>query len=118
MSGHTPGPWGHFGSGIYSAAQGAVHSGKTCAECGHDPTECGDAVLVAMTPTLIDDVKTGCWDDMSADETPRIADLQLMATAPELLSLLQELIDIEGPQPGHIEWARKVQAAIAKATQP
>lgn len=36
----------------------------------------------------------------------------------ELLALLRELIDIEGPQPGHVMWARKVQDVIAKATTP
>lgn len=44
------------------------------------------------------------------------ANARLIAAAPELLALLTELIDIEGPQPGHIEWANKVKAAIAKAT--
>lgn len=44
-------------------------------------------------------------------------DAKLIAAAPELLALLQELIDIEGPQPGHITWANKVKAAIAKATE-
>lgn len=39
----------------------------------------------------------------------------LVEAAPELLELLVELTDIEGPQPGHIEWANKVKAAIAKA---
>lgn len=33
----------------------------------------------------------------------------------ELVALLKELIDIEGPQPGTAGWAGKVQAAIAKA---
>lgn len=32
----------------------------------------------------------------------------------ELVTLLRELIDIDGPQPGHVMWARKVQDAIAK----
>lgn len=32
----------------------------------------------------------------------------------ELVALLRELIDIEGPQPGHVMWARKVQDALAK----
>ena len=44
--------------------------------------------------------------------TPR----QLADQRAELLGLLQELIDIEGPQPGTAEWASKVRAAIAKAT--
>lgn len=41
---------------------------------------------------------------------------KLIAAAPDMLALLAELIDIEGPQPGHIEWANKVKAVIAKAT--
>lgn len=41
---------------------------------------------------------------------------QLCAIKADLLALLQELIDIEGPQPGTSEWAAKVQAVIAKAT--
>lgn len=34
----------------------------------------------------------------------------------ELLGLLQELIDIEGPQPGTDGWADKVRSAIIRAT--
>jgi hypothetical protein len=45
------------------------------------------------------------------------ADARLMAAAPELLALLKELIDIEGPQPGNREWADKVFAVIAKVEQ-
>jgi len=38
----------------------------------------------------------------------------------ELIDLLKELIDIEGPQPGTGGWAAKVRAAIEKTegTQP
>ena len=39
----------------------------------------------------------------------------LIAAAPDLLALLIELIDIEGPKPGTSTWAMKVRAAIAKA---
>lgn len=46
------------------------------------------------------------------------ADANLIAAAPELLALLRELIDIEGPQPGHAMWAYKVKQAIDKATKP
>lgn len=58
--------------------------------------------------------------DQIVDPTPEQdhvarANIRLIAAAPELLGLLKELIDIEGPQPGHVEWARKVYAAIAKA---
>lgn len=44
------------------------------------------------------------------------ADARLIAAAPELLTLLYELIDIEGPQPGTSAWANKARAIIAKAT--
>lgn len=33
-----------------------------------------------------------------------------------LRALLLELIDIEGPQPGHVMWFRKVQAALGIRT--
>lgn len=36
----------------------------------------------------------------------------------ELIALLTELIDIEGPQPGTAKWATKVRAALAKAGAP
>lgn len=39
----------------------------------------------------------------------------LMAAAPKLLALLKDLVDIEGPQPGHVEWSRRVLATIAEA---
>lgn len=45
----------------------------------------------------------------------RNANAHLIAAAPELLALLEELIDIEGPQPGTAEWAGRVRAAIARA---
>jgi len=50
------------------------------------------------------------------DTATDAANARLIAAAPDLLGLLQELIDIEGPQPGTAEWANKVRAAIAKAT--
>lgn len=39
----------------------------------------------------------------------------LLAAAPEMLELLEWLVDIEGPQPGHSEWASRVNSVIAKA---
>lgn len=42
-------------------------------------------------------------------------DAHLYAAAPDMLALLKELIDIEGPQPGTAEWARKVNAIISRA---
>jgi hypothetical protein len=35
----------------------------------------------------------------------------------ELVALLEELIDIEGPQPGTAAWAAKVRAALARARE-
>lgn len=40
----------------------------------------------------------------------------LIALAPTMFSLLQELIDIEGPQPGTAQWADKVRTVIAEAS--
>ena len=42
------------------------------------------------------------------------ADARLIAAAPDMLALLEKLIDIEGPQPGHSAWYAEVQAVIAK----
>ena len=44
------------------------------------------------------------------------ANARLIASAPDLLALLIELVNIEGPCPGNAAWAEKVLAAIAKAT--
>jgi hypothetical protein len=41
---------------------------------------------------------------------------RVMTVAWDMLGLLQELIDIEGPQPGTAHWATKVRAIIVKAT--
>ncbi len=35
----------------------------------------------------------------------------------KLESLLRELTDIEGPQPGHVMWYRKVQEALRSAPE-
>ena len=35
----------------------------------------------------------------------------------ELHYLLRELTDIEGPQPGHVDWYRKVQAVLEPITK-
>jgi hypothetical protein len=65
------------------------------------------------------EVASFSWNDKSPyfpTKAESQANARLIAVAPELLALMTELIDIEGPQPGHIEWANKVKAAIAKAT--
>lgn len=49
------------------------------------------------------------------DEEIEEHNANLIAAAPELLDLLIWLVDIEGPQPGHSEWASRVNATIAKA---
>jgi hypothetical protein len=41
---------------------------------------------------------------------------RMVEALPDMLALLRELIDIEGPQPGTADWAEKVRVAIAKAT--
>ena len=45
------------------------------------------------------------------------ADARLIAAAPDLLALLIELVDIEGPMPGTSAWGDKARAAIVKATE-
>ena len=57
-----------------------------------------------------------CPDNQLYASVRWLFNARLITAAPDLLGLLIELIDIEGPLPGNVEWARKVQAAIAKAT--
>ena len=45
-----------------------------------------------------------------------IANAHLIAAAPDMLALLIELVDMEGPQPGTSAWGDKARAVIAKAT--
>ena len=47
--------------------------------------------------------------------TDYLSNANLIAAAPELLAVLIELLDIEGPQPGHVDWARKAKSVVAKA---
>lgn len=54
------------------------------------------------------------WIDWE-NRVPTRANAALIAAAPEMYALLNELIDIEGPQPGNVEWARRVRSTIAKA---
>lgn len=42
---------------------------------------------------------------------------RLEAANADLLDLLKDLVDLEGPQPGNSAWAVRVNAAIAKAVQ-
>lgn len=41
-------------------------------------------------------------------------DAALIAAAPEMAKLLRELVDEEGPQPGHHAWASRVHAVLYK----
>ena len=43
------------------------------------------------------------------------ANAHLIAAAPELLAMLKDLVDLEGPQPGNSAWGDRALALIAKA---
>ena len=93
MNKHTPGPWkAHFDEAYFVTGP--------------------DLGRVAMTMNL--KAAYGMGGRRSGNESA--ANCRLIAAAPDLLALLQELIDIEGPQPGTAAWADKARAAIAKAT--
>lgn len=91
MSGavHTPGPWRWRDDQVLPMGQWTLSPGILIAD-GNDGTPGGD-------------------------EHDR-ANASLIAAAPDMLALLTELIDIEGPCPGTATWANKVDAVIAKAT--
>ena len=42
------------------------------------------------------------------------ANARLIAAAPELLAMLKDLVDLEGPQPGNSAWGDRALALIAK----
>lgn len=127
MTRHTKGPWTHWHGGIYACAEGPIHNGETCEECGHHPSECGDAVIITLDSEIVRDVKAGHWDDCA---DPLAADLRMMAAAPELLEALVSLLSQSGYQSmddanlayeaaeGNqgIPAIQKARAAIAKAT--
>ena len=103
---HTPGPWAYAGkvrevrhddgtNRLWCGSVFPAKSGKYRGEIAH--IQSADQI-----------------GGISTDEA--FSNARLIAAAPELLALLQELIDIEGPQPGTSEWANKVHAAIANAT--
>jgi hypothetical protein len=87
---HTPGPWTNHGR---IAQPGLPHS-------------------AVAAKTLIARVYSEAFGD-SAQET---ANANLIAAAPDLLAVLIELTDIEGPLPGTQSWHTKAMTAIAKAT--
>lgn len=79
-----------------------------------------DDVLVALADTI-----TG-WGRIVARQEPVTVPASVVTAAymeiealrgqrNDMLALLKELIDIEGPQPGTSDWAKKVDASIAKA---
>jgi hypothetical protein len=92
MSKHTPGPW------QYNAKLSGSENHRGFSICN----EHGWALA---------DVQPADEDGIEGE-----FNASLIATAPDLLAVLQELIDIEGPQPGTVAWADKARAAIAKAT--
>ena len=53
--------------------------------------------------------------DDDADLPTGIATAHLVKAAPDLLALLEELTDIEGPLPGNKEWHAKALAVLASA---
>lgn len=89
----SPGPWEWVGNSLESNAPG-----------------CYEAVIEAT-------VSCGqfCYGG-TVDLAICGADKRLIAAAPELLALLVELTDLEGPLPGNQAWHHKAVAVIAKAT--
>lgn len=63
-----------------------------------------------------EDLKTLVRNGIEAVRKDEYEMAKLREVNHELLALLVELIDIEGPQPGTSAWADKARAAIAKAT--
>lgn len=49
------------------------------------------------------------------DHSEQRANARLIALAPDLLAMLIELTDMEGPQPGTSTWGRNALALIARA---
>lgn len=83
---HTPGPW--------RAEEWSCH---------------------ARTTVLVDDASIITGKRVIA-ECESEEDARLIAASPDLLAVLIELTDIEGPLPGDQAWHAKALAAIAKAT--
>jgi hypothetical protein len=91
MSEHTPGPW-HW------------HRSRTQQHL-HDKNGSCFAQVSMPSPHNVDQAFTAIY----------AANAALIAAAPDMLWMLKDLINIEGPQPGHVMWAIRVKAVIAKA---
>lgn len=81
-------------------------------------------VSIARKSTLIQDIMIVARGEriarvvlpyMAHSETEYVHNAILMAHAPELLDMLIELTDMEGPQPGTSTWGRNALALIARA---
>lgn len=90
--GHTKGPWRRGNDGRSIVADYPIENGLNSS----DDVQYYGGYLIAESCSGVN--------------------IPLLIVAPELLQLLQELVDIEGPQPGTAAWADKVRAAIAKVT--
>jgi hypothetical protein len=98
VSAHTPGPWAVF----------------------HDHPD-PDTAACRGSIRPADNSLPKCYASEIAGvylcELPeQAANALLIAAAPEMLAVLLELVDLEGPQPGNSAWAQKARAAITKAT--
>lgn len=94
-SAHTPGPYLEYRTGLYAATPQDVDHGHYRG---------------------FNNIEPGAPGYLIAESIPHGPTRRVLSLAPEMLALLQELIDIEGPQPGTRGWAEKVRAVIAKAT--
>lgn len=92
---HSPGPW-------------KLETVRTTVGVCHKIGSLGDSTKLRHA-CLYDDCYSAHPRDMQL-----LADARLIAKSPEMFALLQELIDIEGPQPGSAQWAQKVQKLIAE----
>lgn len=108
MSSHTPGPWAWMDTSLWGAETAATHDGKTCTECGHSPADCGPAILGIACEALCND---------GEDWAPSEADRRLIASAPDLLDALRDVVDfMTGCVEGETAALHNALSAIAKAT--
>lgn len=101
MTAHTPAPW---------------------VADSYDAHERGCAVIATNGPEIVTPTRgmvawVGTIAGASFNDPERCeANARVCAAAPDMLALLVELVDIEGPCPGTAEWADKVRALIAMVT--